>query len=232
MSHSEQESEDISADAEDSGSAQDKEKGKDREPSSGKKKSTKPKESTRSAAPPEEESGGIWIWITNFFASPNFKMLTEQKLQTAFKKFDTDKGGLLDFEEFKAACANLGFPGKGGELKALFLKMDTDSTDFLDYGEFRQCMLGEQAKKLTPKILKKNFDNVDVNKSGTLDLQEFKQACMELQFGTFTSENDDKLNAYFKRVDIDNSDVIDFKEFLDAVLGQKLTKKEMHKELT
>jgi len=60
--------------------------------------------------------------------------------------------------------------------------------------------------------LRKVFEIIDSDKSGLLDLQEFKVAAKK-----FDLREDDDIKTTFERVDIDQSGMLDFEEFRTAI---------------
>jgi len=70
---------------------------------------------------------------------PIFAKLTsvDQIMEATFKKFDSDRSGCIDFEEFRAAWCWLGVDTSDSELKKTFEFIDADMSGEIDLDEYR-----------------------------------------------------------------------------------------------
>ncbi|CAD7922509.1 unnamed protein product [Amoebophrya sp. A120] len=116
----------------------------------------------------------------------------EDVLRQKFDKYDNDKSGHLDAEEFKKLLVET-----SGDY---FRVIDKDGSGEIDYDEFNHwhTQVGHQEQKL-----KENFAKFDANKSERIDIKEFTSL--------LAATSDD----YFDTIDADKSKQIDYKEFED-----------------
>ena len=137
----------------------------------------------------------------------------EQTLQRIFKEMDSDESGVIDLSEFET-CVQLLRMDICAQTE--FDRVDTNKSGGLDYGEFRAAVLGADTSVLNEQKLREIFRGLDVNNSGVLEINEFRQACQLLQFGT--NEN---IEHYFESVDTNTDGCVDFDEFMLIILGRR-----------
>ena len=65
------------------------------------------------------------------------KVLNDQNLLLAFKRFDRDDDGHLTIEEMHTAMANMGSALSQEELKTLLEPFDTNADQLIDFQEFK-----------------------------------------------------------------------------------------------
>lgn len=89
---------------------------------------------------------------------------------------DKDGDGILTFEEFKLLVLNLPKISKLPEFVATlaFLKLDKDHSNSIDIDELRS-MFKDLGNCISDKQIVKIFNHFDKDKSGTLELKEFKR---------------------------------------------------------
>ncbi len=63
-----------------------------------------------------------------------------KEIDGAFKLFDKDGSGNIDFYELRDAMRALGLQMSKEEVKEMMLKIDTDNNGFIDQDEFRVLM--------------------------------------------------------------------------------------------
>lgn len=86
---------------------------------------------------------------------------------------------------------------------------------FADMGEFRKLALNVIAKKSSSKeiiALRKVFEEFDTLNTGTITLEEFKDALSSSDY------SEEEIMAIFKKVDVNQTNVINYTEFLAATL--------------
>lgn len=94
-------------------------------------------------------------------------------------------------------------------------KVQESIIGYADTGEFRKLALNVIAKKSTSEEifeLRAVFDEFDTLNSGTITLAEFKAALMRFSY------SDDEIEEIFRKVDINQTNVINYTEFLAATL--------------
>ena len=73
------------------------------------------------------------------------------------------------------------------------------------------------------KNLKKNFYDLDINKDGTISLEELKQSFLNInKVRTNNKISLKEINDIFKSIDLDNSKRIEYTEFISAMMEQNL----------
>mmetsp|Transcript_25402 Transcript_25402/g.33170 ORF Transcript_25402/g.33170 Transcript_25402/m.33170 type:complete len:365 (-) Transcript_25402:458-1552(-) len=164
-------------------------------------------------------------------------------LQNAFKYFDQDKSGFIDYDEFFAAMVRMNFIGVQRELEALFDRYDDDCSGTIDYQEFASHLFGmgrhvksnaqsrSVVERVKARILELGGANgirsctrilrgMDSDGSRNLDRTELLEGLMS--YGLYDLDDTpggdiDKLMAYFDR---DQSGKISIEEFARGVRGQ------------
>lgn len=87
--------------------------------------------------------------------------------------------------------------------------------EFADMGEFRKLALNVIAKKSSSSeiiALRKVFEEFDTDLTGTITLEEFKNALSSSDY------TDEEIMEIFKKVDVNRTNVINYTEFLAATL--------------
>ncbi|XP_052768916.1 uncharacterized protein LOC128209102 [Mya arenaria] len=110
--------------------------------------------------------------------NPDERMVEEQ-----LHKFDTDRSGTIDLEEFKQLYHSMPYKPKGRKLRHMFDEYDANGDGDLSIEEVKQ-FLGSLGAKCSDKLVKKLMKEVDVNDDGRVDFREF---C--LMFGKSLSEH-------------------------------------------
>lgn len=87
--------------------------------------------------------------------------------------------------------------------------------EYADMGEFRKLALNVIAKKSTSSeiiALRKVFEEFDTQNTGTITLDEFQKALSSSDY------SEEEIKAIFRKVDVNQTDVINYTEFLAATL--------------
>lgn len=97
-----------------------------------------------------------------------------------------------------------------------FVKQIRESIiEYADMGEFRKLALNVIAKKSSSSeiiALRKAFEEFDTLNTGTITLEEFSKALSSSDF------SEEEIKAIFRKVDVNQTDVINYTEFLAATL--------------
>ena len=147
--------------------------------------------------------------------------LTESNLQQTFQIVDIDDSGVIDINEFTKAIAEMGYQDNIDAEKE-FERVDIDNSGLLDFEEFRRAMLGKKAKKISVKMLAKIFRKLDEDNTNTLSFDEFTKAAKYIGFGKIGGQDD--IQDCFMEVDTNNSGMVDWDEFVQAILMKKPSK--------
>jgi len=123
-----------------------------------------------------------------------------------FKYYDTDKNGVLYFREFTAKL--YGQPYVGDRKGNFQIRSSEQLAE-----DFRAVLVKRGVKGFIG--MKRSFNIMDDNKSGTLDMYEFTKGMVDYRLG-FTEGEIQRLFDYF---DYDKSGDIDYEEFIRAVRG-------------
>ena len=123
---------------------------------------------------------------TNSLSSTNKKMhsnrilLASEEPKFIFDKYDTDKSGLISFDEFRAMLPELGIRISLPKTKKYFDFCDTDQSGQIDFEEFQVSMFLSDPNGnpigFSPNSLlspKDAFEMFDKDGSGKLDEDEF-----------------------------------------------------------
>jgi len=154
-------------------------------------------------------------------------------LMGQFQRYDRDRSGVLNITEISALLLELGLQPRcredQTELKRLLDEIDTDKTGDFEFAEFEILVqrtrervaagkrreqtliaieLGFEHKKVAE--LRDVFFNLDSEGAGKLGITQLRSAVTALRLPISA----EKLQAIFKKVDVDGSGVMDFGEFL------------------
>jgi calcium-dependent protein kinase len=99
-----------------------------------------------------------------------------EKVDIIFDNIDTDHNGYIEYEEFIRAAVNPKIFISRNYLKFAFSYFDKDGSGDISFDEVKQRFMQNQENSHNEdieKLLKKNFDQIDINKDGTLSFDEF-----------------------------------------------------------
>jgi len=155
---------------------------------------------------------------------------TPDDARMLFRKFDADGNGTIDHKEWRLLARCIGVNMKDEDLDRLFMVVDTDSNGTIEYDEFERWFcgdlgdgdgkvkrlitgMGESFRMLPASNLEdvlEVFNDFDVDKSGTIDRDEFRQLTCVLGIRRSAEKTDEMFDA----IDIDGNGTLDFQEFL------------------
>ena len=155
----------------------------------------------------------------------------DSRALAAFRQFDQNGSGKLDYNELRNAFASLGIDCTTGEAVTVLQAYDTNGSGLLDLHEFASLAerLGLSSQPMQPSRLPAPqhgapldsrvaaaFRRFDRNGSGSLDYRELRGAMGELGIDCTTAEAVRVLQAY----DADGNGLLDLYEF--SGLAQRL----------
>lgn len=157
-----------------------------------------------------------------------------RKMESEFKRFDSNRSGTIDFHEFFAAMTHMNFVGVQRETETLFNRYDEDASGDLDYREFSYHLFGignrptmdpnsqNVVEKVKARIIEKDgasgihnvtriLNRMDTDGSRNLDQNELLKGLSEYGIKKIPPRDLQILFNYFDR---DRSGRISVDEFL------------------
>jgi Ca2+-binding EF-hand superfamily protein len=132
---------------------------------------------------------------------------TKKDLMAVFTTHDTNNDGFISFEEASVFLQEPPFNFPPEKIKALMSRFDRDGNAHLDYNEFLSFY---PEAKATQEEIMRQFDHLDVHRSGKLSVEELVHVIQEIT-------GYDELNArqFILSIDANNDGFIDRKEFTE-----------------
>lgn len=163
-----------------------------------------------------------------------------KRAKETFKRYDTKGEGQLDQEEFQLmlrAMLKEQYPRAKDVPRYLFARIDTSQDGKVDFSEFLEwfsmnsfregLLLPPEQQKMRSiarkwgipiteaEKMKKEFDKFDSDKSGQIELFEFRKLLkILLKVPAHVDLPENRVNAFWKEIDADGSGEVDFEEFL------------------
>lgn len=96
---------------------------------------------------------------------------------------DFNGNGSIDYSEFIAAVMGAELYMKAGRLKFVFKELDTNDDGFIERGDLERLFKTEGHKNIKKmnKMISKLIDEIDTNKDGKIDFEEFSAMMGELE---------------------------------------------------
>jgi len=178
-------------------------------------------------------SGNEWLKKTIEEVSIKIKK-SGRALSQVFRSYDKDKNNKMSYQEF-SYMMNREFGGEKlteDELKTMFEKIDSNNSSYISYAEFKESFQIVDSKsdawqqQVIQKIcdcirksktqLKTYFLSLDSDKSGKVDINEFKVGLESMNILLEQPLTDDQITIIYTHIDKDLDGFIDFNEFLNA----------------
>lgn len=142
----------------------------------------------------------------------NSELLTEEMVYDIKKEFDSFKKKNLEWEDMKEIVINMGYLPTNDEINDIIAETG-NKIDFI----YCLVIIGRIMRYMKSNNLKKElneaFDTMDINKNGTLELDELKKYMKKKVKELKTNNND--LKILFDSIDADNDGHITKKEMFD-----------------
>jgi len=191
---------------------------------------------------PEKRVSAKWDSFQAYRLAENFKLSRSQvaEARKTFERYDTDGLGTLDAAEFQKMVESIvseQYPNPNDIPEDLFGCADESSDGQVDFEEFLQWIsmqsfredlllpIEEQEIRQIARMcgvpvpevesVKRKFDRFDVDRSGTIEFQEFTQLLQLLLRVPKDAEIPrNRALAFWNEIDADGSGVVEFEEFL------------------
>ncbi|CAE8626929.1 unnamed protein product, partial [Polarella glacialis] len=146
--------------------------------------------------------------------------LTNEERSTvrqAFIELDQDNSGTVKLWEFKKVLLAK-FHVKSEEAQVIFTALDTNNTDEIHYTEFLAAMVSTRIS-MHDDLLKATFDRFDVDKSGTITVNNLREVLGE----NFAGSDIDQI---MREADITGSGDITYEEWIRYLRQEQGTEKQ------
>ncbi|KAM7377515.1 hypothetical protein PAMA_014018 [Pampus argenteus] len=138
-----------------------------------------------------------------------------EKLQEAFKEFDYDQDGYLNYKDVAECMRTMGYMPTEMELLEIVQQIKMRMGGLMDFEDFTELMgprmMGETADMLGLKELQSAFVQFDVDGNGKINQEEMKEAVKNM-LGEKLKKGE--LEEILKELDINADGDIDFEEFV------------------
>lgn len=131
-------------------------------------------------------------------------------LRKVFQRYDTERNGILSYEEFKAALRDIGYSEE--EYRNIFDAVDLDGTGKIRYTEFLAATIEAQGA-ISEERLAEAFDRMDSDDSGYITKENLREL-----LGDEIPESE--IDAIIDEADLTQDGRISYSEFL-ALWGVK-----------
>ncbi|KAM4536818.1 calcium-binding protein 2-like [Odontesthes bonariensis] len=137
------------------------------------------------------------------------------ELQEAFKEFDYDQDGYLNYKDVAECMRTMGYMPTEMELLEIVQQIKMRMGGLMDFEDFTELMaprmMGETVDMLGLKELKSAFVQFDIDGDGKINQEELKEALKTL-LGEKLKKGE--LEEMLKELDINADGNIDFEEFV------------------
>ncbi|KAM6895201.1 calcium-binding protein 5-like [Lycodopsis pacificus] len=137
------------------------------------------------------------------------------ELQEAFKEFDYDQDGYLNYKDVAECMRTMGYMPTEMELLEIVQQIKMRMGGLMDFEDFTELMgprmMGETAHMLGLKELQSAFIQFDVDGDGKITQEEMKEAVKSM-LGEKLKKGE--LEEIIKELDINADGSIDFEEFV------------------
>ena len=121
-----------------------------------------------------------------------------EEIEEAFKLFDVDSSGSIDYRELKAAMKALGVVVDKAELRKMITDVDADGSGSVEFPEFLTMMTAKMGDADTKEEIMKTFKMFDTTTDGTkLKFDDFKKVAKDLG----ENMSDDQMHSMFDHAD-------------------------------
>ncbi|KAJ3585628.1 hypothetical protein NHX12_014347, partial [Muraenolepis orangiensis] len=179
--------------------------------------SERPKKSKRSKKMTTENMTMVYTSVINsmFGAERELTQGELDELSEAFKEFDYDQDGYLNYKDVAECMRTMGYMPTEMELLEIVQQIKMRMGGLMDFEDFTELMgprmMGETAGMLGLKELQSAFLQFDLDGDGKIDQDEMKEAVKAL-LGEKPKKGE--MEEILKELDINADGDIDFEEFV------------------
>ena len=139
-----------------------------------------------------------------------------RELNEAFRMFDRDKDGLINYIELGYVLQSQGFNLSNQELIDMISDVDENEDDKITFEEFLILMHSRLKKADIENELNEAFNAYDKNGKGVISVKEFKRIINTLG----DKICDEEVDEIIQKVDPKNKGYIDYKELTKIIVEQ------------
>uniref|UniRef100_A0A3B5QFJ1 Calcium-binding protein 2-like n=1 Tax=Xiphophorus maculatus TaxID=8083 RepID=A0A3B5QFJ1_XIPMA len=143
------------------------------------------------------------------------RLKTKNTLQEAFKEFDYDQDGYLNYKDVAECMRTMGYMPTEMELLEIVQQIKMRMGGLMDFEDFTELMgprmMGETTNMLGLKELQSAFLQFDLDGDGKINQDEMKEALKSL-LGEKLKKGE--LEEILKELDVNADGSIDFEEFI------------------
>ncbi|XP_022614124.1 calcium-binding protein 2-like [Seriola dumerili] len=179
--------------------------------------SESPKKSSKKSKKSTESMNKVYTSVLNsvFGAERELAQAELDELQEAFKEFDYDQDGYLNYKDVAECMRTMGYMPTEMELLEIVQQIKMRMGGLMDFEDFTELMgprmMGETADMLGLKELQSAFVQFDLDGDGKINQDEMKEAVKSM-LGEKLKKGE--LEEILKELDINADGNIDFEEFV------------------
>ncbi|XP_038135070.1 calcium-binding protein 2 [Cyprinodon tularosa] len=179
--------------------------------------SESPKKSFKKVKKSTESMNKVYNSILNsiFGAERDLAQAELDELQEAFKEFDYDQDGYLNYKDVAECMRTMGYMPTEMELLEIVQQIKMRMGGLMDFEDFIELMgprmMGETTNMMGLKELKSAFLQFDLDGDGKINQEEMKEALKTL-LGEKLKKGE--LEEILKELDVNADGNIDFEEFV------------------
>ncbi|XP_072232544.1 calcium-binding protein 2-like [Leuresthes tenuis] len=176
-----------------------------------------PKKSSKKSKKNAESMTKVYNSVLNsvFGAERELAQAEIDELQEAFREFDYDQDGYLNYKDVAECMRTMGYMPTEMELLEIVQQIKMRMGGLMDFEDFTELMaprlMGETVDMLGLKELKSAFVQFDLDGDGKINQEELKEALKTL-LGEKLKKGE--LEEMLKELDINADGNIDFEEFV------------------